>query len=259
MEVNERALLRTLYTWARSAESWKRGVRSTSHRWVLYRVGPGRHIGKSIPDQSKQPRGRRKRPGPQGAGRWWRRRGGQEREVVGPSPLSHCERYHLAFDGLLLPSDDHFWSIAAPPNGWKCSCTCRFVSRVTFKRYQREGIAYPAVGDTPPNLGKPINTNSPKLRPKQFHNKITGQKLDGFEEIEPGFECNPAEGNQLGRSFSIANMMTKDVKDTMAVVRDEGKPFDRWAGEMLTNLRPSWMKHHMWDQWVSSVDAWEPL
>ena len=128
-----------------------------------------------------------------------------------------------------------------------------------LKRYQREGIAYPAVGGAPPDLGKPINTNRPILHAKQFRNKRTGQILEGYEEIEPGFECNPEEGNQAGRAFSIANMMTKDVQDAMAVARDDGKPFDRWTKDMLSNARPSWMKNDLWDQWVSSIDAWEPL
>lgn len=29
---------------------------------------------------------------------------------------------HLAWDGLVLPSDHPFWSTHAPPNGWGCSC-----------------------------------------------------------------------------------------------------------------------------------------
>lgn len=30
--------------------------------------------------------------------------------------------HHLAWDGLVLPSDHEFWDIAYPPNGWGCSC-----------------------------------------------------------------------------------------------------------------------------------------
>ena len=105
----------------------------------------------------------------------------------------------------------------------------------------------PCVGRRPAGSCKPINTSRLLLHPKQFRNKLTGQILEGYKEIEPGFECNPGEGNQSGRAFRIANMMTKDVQDAMAVARDEGKPFDRWTKEMLSNARPSWMKHDLWD------------
>lgn len=30
---------------------------------------------------------------------------------------------HVALDGVTLPVDDPFWSIAYPPNGWNCRCT----------------------------------------------------------------------------------------------------------------------------------------
>lgn len=41
---------------------------------------------------------------------------------------------HLAWDGLILPSDHPFWDTHFPPNGWGCSC------RVTGARSMREAI-----------------------------------------------------------------------------------------------------------------------
>jgi uncharacterized protein with gpF-like domain len=36
---------------------------------------------------------------------------------------------HLAFDGLVMPANDPWWSTHYPPNGWGCSCYVIAVSR----------------------------------------------------------------------------------------------------------------------------------
>lgn len=46
-------------------------------------------------------------------------------------------RQHLAWDGLILPSDHPFWETHYPPNGWGCSCYV--VGSHTFKGATRMG------------------------------------------------------------------------------------------------------------------------
>ena len=175
MKEQEQVRDRAIRRWQSAKEAWERGQRSTSHPYLLYRIGPFM----------------------QG---------------------SHCQQHHLAFDGLLLSRDDPFWKVAHPPNGWRCACHTRFVSRSVFARYQRDGIPYPpgeappgkkaAVGDERPNLGKPIKTDRPVLHRAQYRNKDTAQTHMGYEGIEPGFDCHPADGEgnylSLGDTWEAA-------------------------------------------------------
>ena len=140
---------------AAQAGTWERGQRSTSHPYLMYRVGPSKE---------------------------------------------HRER-HLAWDGLVLPKDDPFWQTANPRNGWGCKCHSRFVSRAQFRRYQRDGIPEPVVGDSKPPGKKPIQTAAPKLEPFAYRNQRTGEVHQGVRGIDPGFEYNP--GAQVAREDAV--------------------------------------------------------
>ncbi|MCY4377369.1 MAG: phage minor head protein [Spirochaetaceae bacterium] len=141
---------------AAQAGVWERGQRSTSHPYLLYRVGPSR----------------------------------QHRDQ------------HLAWDGMVLPKDSDFWAVANPRNGWGCKCSTRFVSAAQYRRYQRDGIPAPPVGDASPKK-KRIKTDEPVLQPMQYRNRRTGQVHTGYAGIDPGFERNPGVGRmeQLGEVF----------------------------------------------------------
>ena len=111
---------------------------------------------------------------------------------VGPSK-EHREQ-HLAWDGLVLPKDDPFWSTHNPRNGWGCKCTTRFVSRAQFERYRRDGIPHPRRGDQPPQGGKRIQTYRPERKREEYVNSRTGETYTGYEGVAPGFEHNPGVG-----------------------------------------------------------------
>lgn len=128
---------------------WERAQRSTSHPYLIYRVGPSR----------------------------------QHRQE------------HLAWDGVLLPKDDPWWSIANPSNGWGCKCYSRAVSRAQYRRYLRDRIPAPVQGDGEPGR-KSVQTTAPPLRPFEYKNPRTGQKFTGYAGISKGFEYNPGDRRQ---------------------------------------------------------------
>ncbi len=141
---------------AAQAGVWERGQRSTSHPYILYRVGPSKR---------------------------------------------HRDQ-HLAWDGLLLPKDAEFWTVANPMNGWGCKCYTRFVTKAQYQRYVDQGVPGPVVGDGLP-ARKRVQTEEPALRPMQYRNDKTGEVHTGFTGIDHGFERNPGGGRaeQLGQVF----------------------------------------------------------
>ena len=153
---------------AAQAGAWERGMRSTSHPYVIYRVGPSRN---------------------------------------------HREQ-HLAWDGLCLPRDAAFWSIGNPKNGWGCKCYTRFVSEAQYRRYRRDGVAAPVVGDGQPGKAD-LKTDEPELRPMQYRNPKTGKIHTGYEGIDVGFERNPGvgRGEQIGELYALAD--ERLAKDTV--------------------------------------------
>ena len=141
---------------AAQAGAWERGQRSTSHPYILYRVGPSKR---------------------------------------------HRDQ-HLAWDGLLLPKDAEFWTVANPMNGWGCKCSTRFVTKAQYQRYVDQGVPGPVVGDGLP-ARKRVQTEEPVLLPMQYRNDKTGEVHTGYAGIDHGFERNPGVGRaeQLGQVF----------------------------------------------------------
>lgn len=166
---------------AYQAGVWERGQRSTSHPYLMYRVGPSRE---------------------------------------------HREQ-HLAWDGLVLPKDDPFWSSHNPRNGWGCKCSTRFVSRSQFQRYERDGITAAPRGDRPPAAGKPIQTEAPERKQVEYYNPRTDTTYTGYEGIDPGFEYNP--GAAQAREDNVREQFrAKDARLAReAAPVPSGTPVDR--------------------------------
>jgi SPP1 gp7 family putative phage head morphogenesis protein len=82
---------------------------------------------------------------------------------------------HLAWNGLVLPQDDPWWSTHFPPNGWGCTCRVVPVSRAELKAMGKDGP------DTPPSGGTYTWTDSAG----QEHQVPTG--------IDPGWDYNVGE------------------------------------------------------------------
>ncbi|MFZ1575456.1 MAG: phage minor head protein [Chromatiaceae bacterium] len=62
-----------------------------------------------------------------------RGRGRHSHGVVHPRPQ------HVAWDGLVLPTDDPFWSSHYPPNGWGCKCRAFAVNDGDIGRLGKDG------------------------------------------------------------------------------------------------------------------------
>ena len=140
---------------------------------------------------------------------------------IGPS--RRHRQQHEAWDGLLMPKDDPFWSVANPRNGWGCKCYTRFVSEAQRRRYRRDGVAEPVVGDATP--GKmPVKTKlvdrpsspgeAPALRPMTYRNKVTGRTHTGYRGIDPGFEHNPGAGRMEQLAEAAHEKVRRLVTDT---------------------------------------------
>ena len=133
---------------------------------------------------------------------------------VGPSRV-HREQ-HLAWDGLLLRSDDPFWAKANPSNGYGCRCYTRFVSERQAQRYRDRGIPAPIpAGQQRPSGTTRVRTRAPKLQPMTWYDPRVQQTRRGIVGIDPGFEHNPGTGReeQLADKFRRSDAdFAKDVK-----------------------------------------------
>lgn len=67
---------------------------------------------------------------------------------------------HLAWDGLVLATDDPWWSTHYPPNGWGCRCTVYGVSEARLRAEGRRPDSAPAEvsGDPPPEWRYNVGT-----------------------------------------------------------------------------------------------------
>ena len=85
----------------------------------------------------------------------------------------HPRQDHLAWSGLVLRNDDPWWATHYPPNGWRCHCTVRPISRYEMKRRQLTVSVAP-----------PLD-----LRP--WRNPATGKTEMVPRGIDPSFAYNP--------------------------------------------------------------------
>ena len=91
--------------------------------------------------------------------------------------LSVAERRrpeHMNWVGIILPVDDPFWTTHYPPNGWLCQCRVRQISR-------REAES----------LGYDPQASGPHVVTRSWTNKVTGERFDVPEGIDPGWQSNP--------------------------------------------------------------------
>ncbi|WP_224825603.1 phage minor head protein [Cognatishimia sp. MH4019] len=91
--------------------------------------------------------------------------------------LSVAERRrpeHLQWVGVILPVDDAFWITHYPPNGWLCQCRVRQISR-----REAEVLGYDATAAAPQVVTRP------------WTNKVTGERFNVPEGIDPGWQSNP--------------------------------------------------------------------
>lgn len=122
-------------------------------------------------------------------------------------PAQHHRPQHLAWDGILLPADDSFWSSHFPPNGWGCKCWVRQVSR-------REGERLLVTGKY---LDK-----APTPEQMEYINRRTGQVLKVPVGIDPGWAYNPGDVSRLEQAQQLLDDKEK-VSKVLAKSKSPGK------------------------------------
>lgn len=135
---------------------------------------------------------------------------------IGPSQ-QHRED-HRAWDGLVLPKDDPFWTTHYPPNGWGCKCYPRFISKATFERYKADGIPVPQSVDGSGGGSIPIKTERPSERYKTWVDARTGRIERLPEGIMPGFGWNPG---LVGRPVPVLDTVLKKTQANYPTQYDE--------------------------------------
>jgi len=83
---------------------------------------------------------------------------------------------HKPFDGVTLPVDHVFWRTHWPPNGWKCGCIVRQISRRALERESLSVTEDDKVGEI--------------SRTREVHDKRNGITRQVPEGIDPSFERN---------------------------------------------------------------------
>lgn len=80
---------------------------------------------------------------------------------------------HSILHGTIRPVDDEFWRTYYPPNGWNCRCT---VQQLSDRDLERRGLE--------------VSPRSPKMPPKRWLNRRTGEIETVPKGIDPGFDYN---------------------------------------------------------------------
>lgn len=84
---------------------------------------------------------------------------------------------HKPFDGVTLPVDHPFWRTHYPPNGWRCGCMVRQISRRVMAR---EELSVTSEEDL-----------APLAETRPFVNERRGETVQVPVGVDPGFERNP--------------------------------------------------------------------
>jgi hypothetical protein len=108
---------------------------------------------------------------------------------------AHPRPQHVAWDGLVIRADDPWWDTHWPPNGWRCHCSVRPISRPQLA-----------------GMGKTAPDKAPPLDMRDWTNKKTGQIFKVPAGIDPGFGYNPGKAwiDAAGRP-KIAPLETREV------------------------------------------------
>lgn len=85
---------------------------------------------------------------------------------------------HRAWDGIVLPADDPFWTDHMPPNGWNCRCSVIQLSDSDLERIGKK----PA--DKPPRFANET---------REYVNPRTGEVMDVPRGVDPGWAYNPGK------------------------------------------------------------------
>lgn len=124
-----------------------------------------------------------------------------------------ARRQHLAWNGLVLPHDDPFWTTHYPPNDWKCSCGVRTLSKFDLER-----------------LGKSEADKSPDIGQEPYLDKQTGKLAQKPQGVGFGWNHQPGDLWEQGLVPSIIDAQLTDLVDLDAAIGlpdllSKAKPF----------------------------------
>ncbi|WP_208432549.1 phage minor head protein [Bartonella taylorii] len=114
------------------------------------------------------------------------------------SSSEHKRLEHESWVGFTAPVDDPVWDWLYPPNGWRCKCSVRQVSR-----YEAEDLGYEEGAE-------PL-----QVEQKVWHNKRTGQVEKIPKGIDPGWHLNPGKYR--------AQNLSSFLSDKVSVMGDNDK------------------------------------
>lgn len=117
---------------------------------------------------------------------------------LGPSQKHRPD--HQAQAGITLPVDDPFWDVWFTPNGWRCKCWVRQISKVEADR--NGGVSDP-----------------PEIEMKKWTNPRTGETLKIPEGIDPGWQGNPGKNRARTQIDNLNLKMENAGKHSDALPR----------------------------------------
>ncbi|CDO48900.1 phage minor head protein [Bartonella tribocorum] len=106
------------------------------------------------------------------------------------SSSEHKRLEHESWVGFTAPVDDPIWDWLYPPNGWRCKCSVRQVSR-----YEADNLGYEE-GAAPPHVETRV-----------WRNKRTGRVEKIPKGIDPGWHLNPGKH----RAQNLSNFLSDKI------------------------------------------------
>jgi len=86
---------------------------------------------------------------------------------------------HQKLHNLVLPIEDPFWEVFAPPNGWNCRCTLQSLSQRDIARLLA--------------AGEELRFDAPAVTLQAWTNKRTGEVRQVPDGVDPGWDYNPGK------------------------------------------------------------------
>ncbi|WP_336288645.1 phage head morphogenesis protein [Bartonella sp. CB60] len=141
------------------------------------------------------------------AGEWERTQNNKEFLPYLTYALSSSEHKRLEHErwvGFTAPVDDPVWDWLYPPNGWRCKCSVRQVSR-----YEAE------------NLGYKKDAQPPHVKQRVWHNKRTGKTERVPEGIDPGWHSNSGKYRAQNLSAFLSDKISIMPKNRQRIAIED--------------------------------------
>lgn len=128
---------------------------------------------------------------------------------------------HLAWDGLVLPADDPWWSTHYPPGGWGCRC---YVESLAERDLEREGKSAPDPSPEvtfDPKTGAPLGIDkgwgyAPGATTADQLNAMLEAKAKGLETTDPALSKQWLESLTKGlRTAALLDLVSRLIDEAL--------------------------------------------